>query len=136
MYKVWFFCNIIWLIDWPCNLLAVQGFLVQILRTNKYIQLDCRSVRRTRKINLPMNQKGYDNSETTVGKPSTRRIQIYLVYFCVIHFHLCFLKNFQTNAQTKIDPADLNLPRRILYAVPRSQVLLKCLGSLANCFFS
>ena len=45
------------------------------------LQLDCRSSARTRKINLLSNQKGYDNSETNVGKLSTRRIQIWLVYF-------------------------------------------------------
>ena len=34
------------------------------------------------KINLPANQKGYDTFETTVKKLSTRRIQIFGVYFC------------------------------------------------------
>ena len=34
-------------------------------------------------INLPSNQKGYDTSETTIGKLSVRRIQIYPDYFCL-----------------------------------------------------
>ena len=38
------------------------------------------------KINLSANQKGYDNSETTVGKLSAKRIQIFQVYFFVIIF--------------------------------------------------
>ena len=47
------------------------------------LQLDFRSARHTRKINLPANQKGYDNSETTNEKLSARRIQIYPDYFCL-----------------------------------------------------
>ena len=47
------------------------------------VQLDCRSCGRTRIIDLTSNQKGYDNSETTVGKLSARRIQIWLGYFCL-----------------------------------------------------
>ena len=31
---------------------------------------------------MPMNQKGYYKSDTTIGKPSARRIQICRVYFC------------------------------------------------------
>ena len=41
---------------------------------------------RTRIINLPTNQKGYDTFETTVGKLSARKIQIYPDWFCVIIF--------------------------------------------------
>ena len=41
---------------------------------------------RTRIINLPTNQKGYDTFETTVGKLSARKIQIYPDYFCAIIF--------------------------------------------------
>ena len=40
----------------------------------------------TKYINLPMNQKSYNNSKTTVGKLSTRRVQICRIYFCAIHF--------------------------------------------------
>ena len=40
------------------------------------LQLDYRSARRTREINLQTNQKSYDNSETTVGKLLAGRIQI------------------------------------------------------------
>ena len=50
------------------------------------LQLDCRSARRTRKINLLVNQKGYDNSETTDEKLSARRIQIFPVPSSVIIF--------------------------------------------------
>ena len=46
-----------------------------------YIQLDCWSSGRTRKIYLARNQKGYDNSKTTVGKLLARRIQIWVVFF-------------------------------------------------------
>ena len=35
---------------------------------------------------LPANQKGYDNSETTVGKLSAGRTQIFPVPFSVIVF--------------------------------------------------
>ena len=34
------------------------------------------------KINLPTDQRGCDNSETTVGELSAKRILIFLVYFC------------------------------------------------------
>ena len=33
------------------------------------------------KINLPANQKGYNTFETTAGKLSARRIQIFRIYF-------------------------------------------------------
>ena len=49
-----------------------------------YLQLDWTSNTSRQKINLPTNQRGYDNSETTVGKLSARRIQIYCVYFSLI----------------------------------------------------
>ena len=35
---------------------------------------------------LPANQKGYDNSETTIRKLSGRRTQICRVYFCVEYY--------------------------------------------------
>ena len=50
------------------------------------LQLDCRSARRTRKINFSANQKGYDNSGTTVGKLSARKNQICPDYFCLGHY--------------------------------------------------
>ena len=37
-------------------------------------------------INFLTSQKGYDNSETTVGKLSARRIQIFFDYVCKNHF--------------------------------------------------
>ena len=37
------------------------------------------------RINLPVNQKGWDNSETTIGKLSVRKIQIYRVFFGKIY---------------------------------------------------
>ena len=76
--------------------------------------LDCRSAIRTRKINLPANQKSYDNSETTVGKLSARRNQICRIYFSVIIFDLLLFKTSENMAPTKIDPAGLDSPRRIL----------------------
>ena len=50
------------------------------------LQLDCRSARRTRKIDLPANQKGCDDYETIVRKHSAWRIQICQVHFSVIMF--------------------------------------------------
>ena len=63
-----------------------------------WVQLDCRSSGRTRIINLPTNQKGYDTFETTVGKLSARRIQIYPDYFCLGIILKVILNNFQNNA--------------------------------------
>ena len=45
------------------------------------MQLDWTFITSQQKINLPANQKGYDTFETTVGKPSVRRIQICFDYF-------------------------------------------------------
>ena len=59
------------------------------------LQLDCLSVTLPRKINLPANQKGDDNSETTVGKLSARRIQICRVHFCLGIILTVILNNFQ-----------------------------------------
>ena len=50
------------------------------------LQLDWTSNTSRQKNILPTNQKGYDTFETTVGKLSARRIQIYVVYFSVIIF--------------------------------------------------
>ena len=50
------------------------------------LQLDCSFNIRKRKINFLTNRKSYDKSKTVYGKLSERRIQIYWVYFCVIHF--------------------------------------------------
>ena len=79
-----------------------------------WVQLDFRSVRRTRKTNLPTNQKGYDDSETTLEKLMARRIQIFRVYFSVVIFDLLLFKRSENIAPTKIDPADLGSPHRIL----------------------
>ena len=49
-----------------------------------YVQLDWTPSINTRRIKLPTNRKGYDKSETTVGKLSTRKIQICWVHFSVI----------------------------------------------------
>ena len=78
-----------------------------------YIQLDCWSSGRTRKIYLARNQKGYDNSKTTVGKLLARRIQIWVVYFCLGNILKVILNNFQNNAQTKFDRSDSDSPHRI-----------------------
>ena len=90
------------------------------------IQLDWTPSRNTRKINCRMNQKGYDNSETTVGKLSARRIQICFDYFCKIHFWSLFLNDFsnivQKNSQSRIGFASSNT------LVQRSQARLRCLG--------
>ena len=70
--------------------------------SENFVQLDCFSWRRTRIINLPSNQKGYDNSETTVGKLLARIIQIFPGNFCLGNILEVILNNFQNNAQTKI----------------------------------
>ena len=77
------------------------------------IQLDCRSARRTRIINLPTNQTSYDTFETIVGKLSARRIQNFPGYICLGNILKVLLNNFQNNAQTKIDRSDSDSPRRI-----------------------
>ena len=64
---------------------------------NMALQLDCWSATRTRMINLPTNQKGYGTFETTVGKLSERRIQIFPVYFCLGIILKVILNNFQNN---------------------------------------
>ena len=77
------------------------------------LQLDCFSWRRTGIINLASNQKGYDNSETKVGRLSARRIQIFPGYFCLGNILKVILNNFQHNTQTKIARPDSDLPRQI-----------------------
>ena len=42
-----------------------------------------------------MNQNGYDNSETAVGKFLVRRTQVFRVQNFLIHFHLFFKISFQ-----------------------------------------
>ena len=64
---------------------------------------------------LPTNQKGFDNSETTVEKLSVRRIQIYRVFFSEILFDLLIFKTSGNMAPTKIDLADLDSLRRELF---------------------
>ena len=66
------------------------------------------------KIDLPTNQKGCDNSETTDEKLSARRIQIFRVSFSVIIFDLLFFKTSKHMVPTKIYHADLDSRRRIL----------------------
>ena len=78
------------------------------------LQLDWTSNTSRRKINLPTNQKGYDNPKNTVRKLPGRRIQICQLYFSVIIFDLICFKTIENMVPTKIYPEDLNLPRRIL----------------------
>ena len=78
----------------------------------RYLQLDWASKIRTQKNNSPTNQMGYDNSETTVGKLSARRIQICVCHFCGIHFWPLFWDNFPNNVQTSLTHAELDSPRR------------------------
>ena len=59
------------------------------------LQLDWASEICTQKNNPPTKQKSYDNSETTVGMLSARRIQTCMCHFCVIHFDLFFEITFQ-----------------------------------------
>ena len=71
------------------------------------LQLDWMPNMSRQKIDLPTNQEGYNNSETTTGKLSARRIQICQVCFSVIFFDLLIFKTSENTAPTKIDPADL-----------------------------
>ena len=59
------------------------GLLISDTHTNNY---------------FPTNQKGYDTFETTVGKLSTRRTQIFPDYFCLGMILKVILNNFQNNA--------------------------------------
>ena len=49
-------------------------------------------------INLSANQQGYNTFETTVGKLSARRIQIFPVQFCLGIILKVIQYNFQNNA--------------------------------------
>ena len=65
------------------------------------MQLDCQSATRTRKVNLPANQKGYDDSETTAGKLWSRRIHICCDYFLNQFLVSYVLKHVETGTQQK-----------------------------------
>ena len=67
------------------------------------LQLDWTPSRNTRKIKSRTNQKGYDKSETTVGKLPARRVQIFRARFCIIHFELFFKKTFQIMSEPKFN---------------------------------
>ena len=79
-----------------------------------WLQLDWTPSRSTRKINLPANWKGYDNSATTIGKLSTRKIQICLVQFCVIHFCPSIFNNFWNRSPSQLNQAESDSPRQML----------------------
>ena len=76
----------------------MEEFSAKFNRPWKELQLDCQCFGRTRIINLPTNQKGYDTFETTVGKLSARRIQIFPGYFCLGIILKVIVNNFQNNA--------------------------------------
>ena len=101
---------------------------------DKRSKLDWTPKRCKQKTNLPTNQKGYNTFETT-DKLSARRIQICFKYFCKIHFWpLIFWNKWNQgpnkNSQSRCGFASSNT--RLL----RSQTLLRCLGSMANYFFT
>ena len=75
-----------------CHLPPKEWSCLSFYAAQPALQLDCRSTRRTCKINLQTNQEGYDKSETTVGKFSASRIQIYLDYFVWSFFDLLSFK--------------------------------------------
>ena len=86
------------------------------------------------KNNLPVTQKGYDTFETTVGKLSARRIQIFRDYFCSGVILKVIQHNFQKQCLNKIRP------RRSEFSLPRafqrwSQKFLNPSDSLANYIF-
>ena len=79
-----------------------QQFCWKIFCFRFQVQLSLTPSTRTRKINLPANQKGYDNSETTIGKFSARRIQIFQVPFSMIIFwSLIFLNKWKDGPNKK-----------------------------------
>ena len=99
-----------------------------------FVQLDWTPITRTRKINLSANRKSYDESETIIGKLSVMGIQICLVQFVKVILTSVF------KITLKHCP-NITGPSRIIFVslntiVSRSQVLLRCLGLLANCFFN
>ena len=100
MYSYWRFCGI------SC---APQAQTT----TFDYSWIECQKYAHKRLI-PEKKRKGYNNFEATIGKLSVRRIKICLVYFCKIYFWSLFQDNVPNNAQTKIDHADLDSPRRIL----------------------
>ena len=112
-----------------------RSFRLIGIKKGKIVQLDCRSARRTRKTNLPMNQRGYDNSTTTVGMLSTRRIQICCDYFCKVNFWCLIFWNMWKQGPNKNSHGRFGFTLSNTL-VPRSQSLLRCLGSTANWFFS
>ena len=61
---------------WHSKKVAV---VLQRVLTRVWVQLGWTPSINTRTINLQTNEKGCDNSETTIVKPSARRIQICLV---------------------------------------------------------
>ena len=56
------------------------------------LQLDWLSATSRQKNNPQKIYKGYDKSETAVGKLLERRIKTFFDYFCVTHFNLFFTK--------------------------------------------
>ena len=89
----------------------------------------------TTKNNSRTNRKGYDNSETTIGKLSARRIQIFWVRFCIMIFGLLFFKVCEKMGLNKFEPKRIGSASSNI-RLPRSQTLLRCLRSFGNCFFS
>ena len=84
--------------DTKLNYVCPPKILAPLVDSKFDVQLDCRSAKRKWKINLPANQKGYDNSETTVGKLLVRRIQTCPYYFWLDIILKVILNNFQNNA--------------------------------------
>ena len=78
-----------------CFDISRKGILkkeVNMNHTKIDTQLDCRSARLRRKNTSQKYRKGYDNSETAIGKLSASRIQIFLVYFCITYVWPLFSK--------------------------------------------
>ena len=73
------------------NLVRANKFFVFFQEICFVLQLGWTSNTSRQKNNLPVNQKGYDKSETINEKASTRRIQIYPNYFLWSLFDLLFL---------------------------------------------
>ena len=84
---------------------------VLLVRRISGLQLDWTPSRRTQKINLLANQKGYDKSETTYEELSARKSRSVLFIFVKFIFDIFFKTTFQIMSGEKIDKTELNLPR-------------------------
>ena len=106
------------------------------------LQLDCSPSRCTRKINSRTNQKELrqirDHKRKAFGEENSDLPGTGTVYsFVTSIFYLFFKITFEIMSELhKMYPEESDLPCQTCTLVQRSQVLLRCLGSFGNYFFS